>query len=91
MARGALSPLGRALLDGADLVAAADALVTAPAERATFQADLTAVVAGTPSAELNRLLGSCADREARGAASVWRFTPGLGAPGARRGRVAARR
>jgi hypothetical protein len=49
--------------------------VTAPADRATFQADLTAVVSGAPSAELSRLLDSCATREARGAASVWRFTP----------------
>jgi hypothetical protein len=75
VARGALTSLGHALLDGADLVAAAGTLVTAPADRATFQADLTAVVSGAPSAELSRLLDSCATREARGAASVWRFTP----------------
>lgn len=75
VARGAISPLGRAVLDGSDLVAAAQALVAEPAERATFQADLTAVVTGTPSAALGRLLDSCAVREARGAASVWRFTP----------------
>jgi hypothetical protein len=75
VARGALSPLGRAVLDGADLVAAAQALVIEPADRATFQADLTAVVSGTPSTALGRLLDSCAVREARGAASVWRFTP----------------
>jgi hypothetical protein len=75
VARGALSPLGRAVLDGTDLVAAAQTLVFEPAERATFQGDLTAVVSGTPSAALGRLLDSCAVREARGAASVWRFTP----------------
>ena len=75
VARGAISPLGRAVLDGTDLVAAAQALVTEPAEQATFQADLTAVVSGTPSVALSRLLDSCAVREARGAASVWRFTP----------------
>jgi len=75
VARGALTSLGQAVLDGSDLVATADKLVTAPAERATFQADLTAVVSGAPSAELSRLLDACATREARGAASVWRFTP----------------
>jgi hypothetical protein len=32
-------------------------------------------VSGTPSVALSRLLDSCAVREARGAASVWRFTP----------------
>jgi hypothetical protein len=76
VARGAVTSLGRAVIDGADLVAVAADLVTAPAERATFQADLTAVVSGAPSAGLCRLLDSCAAREARGAASVWRFTPG---------------
>src|SRR5439155_3098344 len=39
-----------------------------------FQADLTAVVAGGPAADLAELLDGCADREARGAASVWRFS-----------------
>lgn len=75
VARGALTSLGRAVLDGTDLVTAAEALVTVPADRATFQADLTAVVSGAPSAELSRMLDSCGTREARGAASVWRFTP----------------
>jgi hypothetical protein len=75
VARGALSPLGRAALDGTDVAAAAAGMVTAPSDRAVFQADLTAVVSGTPSVEVSRLLDSCADREARGAASIWRFTP----------------
>jgi hypothetical protein len=76
VARGAVTSLGRAVLEGVDLVEVAADLVTAPADRATFQADLTAVVSGAPSVELCRLLDSCATREARGAASVWRFTPG---------------
>ncbi|WP_203929333.1 helicase C-terminal domain-containing protein [Virgisporangium ochraceum] len=75
VARGVLSPLGRAVVDGTDLVAAAQSLVIEPAERATFQADLTAMVSGTPSVSLGRLLDSCAEREVRGAASMWRFTP----------------
>ncbi|MEV0974182.1 helicase-associated domain-containing protein [Microtetraspora glauca] len=42
---------------------------------ALFGADLTAVVTGPPSAELASLLDRAADRESRGAASVWRFGP----------------
>ncbi|MEV0615789.1 helicase-associated domain-containing protein [Nonomuraea sp. NPDC050404] len=41
---------------------------------ALFGPDLTAVVTGPPSAELAALLDRVADRESRGAASVWRFT-----------------
>ncbi|GAA5045729.1 hypothetical protein HNP84_002565 [Thermocatellispora tengchongensis] len=41
---------------------------------ALFGADLTAVVTGPPSAELAALLDRAADRESRGAASVWRFS-----------------
>ncbi|MEV1169718.1 helicase-associated domain-containing protein [Nonomuraea sp. NPDC049784] len=41
---------------------------------ALFGPDLTAVVTGPPSAELAALLDRAADRESRGAASVWRFT-----------------
>ncbi|MFC4059635.1 helicase-associated domain-containing protein [Planomonospora corallina] len=41
---------------------------------ALFGADLTAVVTGPPSAELAELLDRTADRESRGAASVWRFS-----------------
>ncbi|MFC0861172.1 helicase-associated domain-containing protein [Sphaerimonospora cavernae] len=42
---------------------------------ALFGADLTAVVTGPPSVELAALLDRAADRESRGAASVWRFSP----------------
>lgn len=42
---------------------------------ALFGPDLTAVVTGPPSAELAALLDRVAEREARGAASIWRFTP----------------
>lgn len=41
---------------------------------ALFGPDLTAVVTGPPSAELAELLDRVAERESRGAASVWRFT-----------------
>ncbi|MDJ1130830.1 helicase C-terminal domain-containing protein [Streptomyces iconiensis] len=42
---------------------------------ARFGADLTAVVPGVPTAQLAALLDLAADREARSAASVWRFGP----------------
>ncbi|MEZ0089116.1 helicase-associated domain-containing protein [Streptacidiphilus sp. EB129] len=50
-------------------------LLPAPQDRARFQADLTAVVTGAPSADLTALLSSCADRESEGHAVVWRITP----------------
>ncbi|WP_155339758.1 helicase-associated domain-containing protein [Acrocarpospora corrugata] len=42
---------------------------------ALFGADLTAVVTGPPAAELASLLDRVAERESKGAASVWRFSP----------------
>jgi hypothetical protein len=75
VAHGSLSPLGRALIDADHeaLLAAARGLLAAAASEAIFQADLTVVVPGTPSGALGRLLDSAADRESRGAASIWRF------------------
>ncbi|WP_245641085.1 helicase C-terminal domain-containing protein [Streptomyces megasporus] len=80
IARGALSPLGTALLEddagaAGALAAACRRLVPAATTVARFGADLTAVVAGIPSARLAALLDSVADREAGGTASVWRFGP----------------
>ncbi|MDG4832091.1 helicase-associated domain-containing protein [Solwaraspora sp. WMMD1047] len=72
---GALSAAGRALVVGDDPARALTDL--GGTERTVrIQADLTAVVAGTPSAELTDVLDSAADRESRGTASTWRFTPG---------------
>ncbi|TDC78980.1 helicase-associated domain-containing protein, partial [Streptomyces hainanensis] len=78
LAHGALTPLGAALLGAEDeeVVAAARRLLPAATERARIGGDLTAVVAGAPSAPLETTLEAVADRESRGAASVWRFTPG---------------
>jgi hypothetical protein len=71
---GGLSAAGRALAGDGDVAAALTGLGTT--ERSVhIQADLTAVVAGTPSAELTDLLDETADRESRSAASTWRFTP----------------
>ncbi|WP_457028921.1 helicase-associated domain-containing protein [Kitasatospora sp. P5_F3] len=62
-------PPHRQLLDG--LVELMPPMV----DTARFQADLTAVVTGPPTAELAGLLDLTADRESDGHATVWRFTP----------------
>jgi hypothetical protein len=75
-AAGALSPAGQALVDG-DHAALLTALeVIGSAQRSVrVQADMTAVVTGTPAAELAALLDFAAERESVGTASTWRFTP----------------
>jgi hypothetical protein len=78
LALGAVSPIGAALLadDAEALTDACRRLLPAASATARFGSDLTAVVAGTPSAYLLALLDSAADRESAGTASVWRFSPG---------------
>lgn len=78
LARGALSPLGAALLadDAEGLTVACRRLLPDATGTARIGADLTAVVTGTPSARLTALLDSVADRETSGTASVWRFSAG---------------
>nr|MBA2390319.1 helicase-associated domain-containing protein [Geodermatophilaceae bacterium] len=74
---GAVSPIGRALLDGDDLALAASLQPLGSAIRSVrVQADLTAVVAGTPAADLAELLDAMAARESSGVATIWRFDPG---------------
>ncbi len=77
VARGALSPIGAALLaDSAEeLAAACHRLLPDATATARFGGDLTAVVTGTPAAPLVTLLDSVADRETSGTASMWRFSP----------------
>jgi hypothetical protein len=70
----AISGLGRALVDG-DPAAAAEEMLGVARQEALFGPDLTAVVTGPPTADLARLLDRVADRESRGNASVWRFSP----------------
>lgn len=74
-ALGSLTPLGHALLADGDLDTAVRELLPAPQTHAHFQADLTAVVTGSPAPELATLLNSCADRESEGHAVVWRLGP----------------
>lgn len=78
IASDALTPLGRALAAGdADTVRRLLTVMLPPAnDQALFGADLTAVVTGAPTLAVSRLLDAAADRESRGAATVWRFTPG---------------
>jgi hypothetical protein len=71
---GCVSTAGQALLrDELGSLPAALAAVGAAVDTVTLQADLTAVVAGTPTARLAAVLDSAADRETSGVASVWRF------------------
>ncbi|MFJ2440410.1 helicase-associated domain-containing protein [Streptomyces sp. NPDC087658] len=86
VARGALSPLGAALHEhgpggsagsadsGGALADSARRLLPSAVDHARIGADLTAVVPGVPSARLAAVLDSVAVREARGTASVWRFS-----------------
>ncbi|MGP8302563.1 helicase-associated domain-containing protein [Streptomyces inhibens] len=76
VAHGTLTPLGRALLaDPQSLGEPLGELLPPLLEQAHFQADLTAVVPGRPTAALAGLLASAADRESEGHAVTWRFTP----------------
>jgi hypothetical protein len=74
--RDTASGLGRALAGGGEVVVVAEGMLAVACPSALFGADLTAVVPGPPAAELARLLDRVADRETRGTASVWRFSPG---------------
>jgi hypothetical protein len=74
-AEGAVTAAGRALLDGADDLTTLVGDIGTVLHTAVFQADLTAVVGGTPGPELVGLLDLAADQESRGVASTWRFSP----------------
>ncbi|MEV0703496.1 helicase-associated domain-containing protein [Saccharopolyspora sp. NPDC050389] len=75
IAYGALSALGRCVDDEEALLSAATQLLPSAQETALLQADLTAVVAGTPSGRLAATLNLMADPEGRDTASTWRFSP----------------
>ncbi|MFH5210536.1 helicase-associated domain-containing protein [Antrihabitans sp. NCIMB 15449] len=74
IALGALTSLGRALVEG-DVESAVAALISGAHSSAVIGADLTAVVFGPPASELSRFLDSVATRESQGGATMWRFTP----------------
>ncbi|HEX6341672.1 helicase-associated domain-containing protein [Umezawaea sp.] len=71
---GCLTELGRALLVDEGVEEAADRLIPPATGVARFQADLTAVVSGLPTAPLSALLDSVAESDERDTASVWRFS-----------------
>jgi len=77
LSHNAISRLGRVLLDGDEhaIEAQAAALLPQSSDHATFGTDLTAMVVGAPSAQVSSLLDSCADREGRGGATMWRLSP----------------
>ena len=62
--------------DHAELAEVCGKLLPPAAGEAVFQADLTALVPGAPARPLATLLDAAADRESRGGAVTWRFTPG---------------
>lgn len=76
IALGTATALGRALMaaDASEVDKVASALLPAAEETVLLQADLTAVVPGTPSARLVALLDGAADRESSGTAATWRFS-----------------
>ncbi|HKG52294.1 MAG TPA: helicase-associated domain-containing protein [Actinomycetales bacterium] len=92
VAVGALSTLGRRLLDEASdagaqgrqgtdaatdaLTATAAAMLPGTTDEAVFGSDHTVMATGAPSARVTRVLDAVADRESRGGAVVWRITPG---------------
>lgn len=74
IADGRPSPLAEGLLAGRP-AASVEELFADEVRTALFQNDLTVVVTGLPSLGMSELLDAVADREARGATSIWRFSP----------------
>jgi hypothetical protein len=72
---GALPAAGRALLDDADPAPALAAALPPAVDDLLLQADLTGIVPGRPSQDLEALLDRSARVESRGGAVTVRFTP----------------
>lgn len=77
LSHNAISHLGHVVLEGNEhaIAAQSSALLPRSSDLATFGTDLTAMVIGAPSARVSSLLDSCADREGRGGATIWRLCP----------------
>ena len=71
--QGALSSFGRALIDGADDLGVESALPQ-PVDHILIQADNSAVAPGPLTVELANTIGTLADIESRGGATVYRFS-----------------
>jgi hypothetical protein len=74
IADGRPSPLAAGLTAGR-VAESVEELFADETTAVVFQNDLTAIVTGLPSLALSELLDGAADREARGTASIWRFSP----------------
>lgn len=73
-ASGAVTELGRALLNGEDVSAAASALFPAPVQGIYLQHDLSIIAPGMLAAETETALRGFADLETRAEASTYRLT-----------------
>jgi hypothetical protein len=73
---GALSPAGRALLDGSDAAGVLAPLLPEPLDHILIQGDLTAIAPGPLLPALAGKLQLVADVESRGGATTYRFTSG---------------
>lgn len=71
---GALSPAGRAVLEGGDAAGRLAPLLPEPLDHILIQGDLTAIAPGPLQTELAANLQLLADVESRGGATVYRFT-----------------
>jgi hypothetical protein len=74
VADGRPSPLARGLVEGRAASSVGE-LFAGQVTTALFQNDLTVVVTGLASLAMSELFDTVADREARGTASIWRFSP----------------
>ncbi len=71
--QGALSSFGKAFIDGADELGVESALPE-PVDHILIQADNSAVAPGPLTVELSNMIGTLADIESRGGATVYRFS-----------------
>ena len=72
--QGAISSFGKALISGADL--GVQAALPAPVDHILIQADNSAIAPGPLTVEVANEMGTLADIESRGGATVYRFTEG---------------
>jgi len=71
--QGALSEFGKAFLDGSENIGVESALPK-PVDHILIQADNSAIAPGPLTVELANMIGTIADIESRGGASVYRFS-----------------
>jgi len=77
VAHGALSTLGRALLEGREAATRLASVALPPLVREVMlQADLSAIAAGPVERSVAQELSAMADVESRGVATIWRFSDG---------------